>query len=129
MNNQVTLNSKTSLTETPEEEGGSGDGEGEQGSAGQPPEEEEERLPIDGQPLEIENQPEEEEETVVQSAEELSVEPGEEQTLEAPFTRQPLNATGDDLGPGSLNLSLGKARYYSAAILHRRLVLNVVTME
>ncbi len=80
-----------------EEGGGGGDGDG--GSSNQPLDEEEERLPIDGQPLELES--EETEQRVLQASE-LDAEAGEETTEASPFTRQPLNAAGDELGPDPL---------------------------
>lgn len=84
--------------EAAQEEGGGG-GEGDGGSSNQPLDEEEERLPIDGQPLELES--EEMEQRVLQASE-LDAEAGEETTEASPFTRQPLNAAGDELGPDPL---------------------------
>lgn len=84
--------------EAAQEEGGGG-GEGDGGSSNQPLDEEEERLPIDGQPLELES--EETEQRVLQASE-LDAEAGEETTEASPFTRQPLNAAGDELGPDPL---------------------------
>lgn len=85
--------------EAAQEEGGGGGGEGDGGSSNQPLDEEEERLPIDGQPLELES--EEMEQRVLQASE-LDAEAGEETTEASPFTRQPLNAAGDELGPDPL---------------------------
>jgi len=83
------------------EEQGSGDSKGQQGSPQPPQENPEERLPIDGQPLELEDKPKDQQ-TVVQAAKELDAQPGDKQASENPFTRQPLSATGDDLGPDPL---------------------------
>lgn len=93
----------------PEGEGGgnaSGEGAGEGAGDGPGGEgddalgEEEERLPIDGQPLEIESD-EELDDRVLQPAE-LDAEAGDQRTSDSPFARQALNATGDDLGPDPL---------------------------
>jgi hypothetical protein len=83
-----------------EEEGGAGEGTGEGGDSDQGPGEAEDRLPIDGQPLELESDLESDN-RVLQPAE-LDAETGEERTLDSPFTRQPLNAAGEDLGPDPL---------------------------
>jgi hypothetical protein len=87
--------------EAAEQESGSGDGSGQAGTGDQPPGEEEERLPIDGQPLELESELETEERVLQPS--ELDAQAGEEQTADSPFTRQPLNAAGNDLGPDPLS--------------------------
>jgi hypothetical protein len=88
------------VEEVSEEEGGVGGGTGEGGNSNSLLDEEEERLPIDGQPLELESDFEAEE-RVLQSSE-LDAEAGEERTTDTPFARQPLNATGDDLGADPL---------------------------
>jgi hypothetical protein len=79
---------------------GDGAGDGPGGEGDDPLGEEEERLPIDGQPLEIESD-EELDDRVLQPAE-LDAEAGDERTSDSPFARQALNATGDDLGPDPL---------------------------
>jgi hypothetical protein len=83
------------------EGGGDGAGAGDTGEGEQPlGEEEEERIPIDGQPLEIESD-EELEDRVLQPAE-LDAEAGDQRTSDSPFARQALNNAGDDLGPDPL---------------------------
>jgi hypothetical protein len=77
---------------------GAGDGLGGEGEEGLG--EEEERLPIDGQPLEIESE-EAIEDRVLQPAE-LDAQASEETTSDSPFARQGLNALGDDLGADPL---------------------------
>lgn len=88
------------VQESAQEEGGAGGGTGEGGNSNQQLGEEEERLPIDGQPLELESD-ETPEERVLQSSE-LDAQAGQERTSDSPFTRQPLNASGDELGPDPL---------------------------
>lgn len=91
-----------------EEEGGGdqqggGDGEGEDGGEGnQPLEEEEDRLPIDGDPLELESDLELEDRVLQPS--ELDAELDDDRrTSDSPFARQPLNAPGEELGPDPLS--------------------------
>jgi hypothetical protein len=72
------------------------DGEGDQGTG----EDLEERLPIDGEPLELESDSELED-RVLQPAE-LDAESDGRRTTDSPFARQPLNATGEDLGADPL---------------------------
>lgn len=79
---------------------GAGAGEGLEGEGEGGLGEEEERLPIDGQPLEIESE-EELEDRVLQPAE-LDAQASEESTSDSPFARQGLNALGDDLGADPL---------------------------
>ncbi|MCB0208533.1 MAG: hypothetical protein KDJ52_04370 [Anaerolineae bacterium] len=83
--------------------GGDGAGEGEDSGEGdQPLGEEEERLPIDGEPLEIESETDIEDRVLQPS--ELDAETDDDRrTSDSPFARQPLNATGDDLGPDPLS--------------------------
>lgn len=85
--------------EEAEEGGGDASGEGE--GDDQLLDEEEERLPIDGEPLELESDPEFEEQVLQPSK--LNAQAGDERTDDSPFARQPLNAPGDDLGPDSLS--------------------------
>ena len=83
--------------------GGDGAGEGEDGGEGdQPLGEEEERLPIDGEPLEIESETDIED-RVLQPSELDAETEDDRRTSDSPFARQPLNATGDDLGPDPLS--------------------------
>jgi hypothetical protein len=80
---------------------GTGDGEGGEGEDGLL-EEEEERLPIDGEPVELESESELDD-RVLQPSELDAQATGDERTSDSPFARQPLNAAGDDLGPDSLS--------------------------
>lgn len=89
------------VQEGQQEQGGAGAGEGNAGSSNSQLDEEEDRLPIDGQPLELENKDEATEDRVLQSSE-LNAQAGEESSASNPFTRQPLNADGDELGPDPL---------------------------
>jgi hypothetical protein len=84
-----------------ESETGGSDASGEGEGDDQLLEEEEERLPIDGEPLELESDPELDEQVLQPS--ELNAPAGDERTDDSPFARQPLNAPGDDLGPDSLS--------------------------
>jgi len=80
---------------------GAGDGEGGEGEDGLLGEEEE-RLPIDGEPVELESESELDD-RVLQPSELDAQATGDERTSDSPFARQPLNAAGDDLGPDSLS--------------------------
>lgn len=84
--------------------GGDGSGEGEDGGEGDQPllEEEEERLPIDGEPLELESDLELED-RVLQPSELDAQTDDDRRTSDSPFARQPLNAPGDELGPDPLS--------------------------
>lgn len=85
------------------EQSGGGDGEGNEGNEGdQPLGEEEERLPIDGDPLELESEFDLED-RVLQPSELDAQTDGDERTSDSPFARQPLNASGDELGPDPLS--------------------------
>jgi hypothetical protein len=64
------------------------------------PPEEEEHLDAEGPPVELESDPELDE-RVVQAAD-SEAEAGDEQTEDAPFTRQPLNTSTQELGPDPL---------------------------
>jgi hypothetical protein len=64
------------------------------------PPEEEEQLDAEGPPLELESDPDLDE-RVVESAD-SDAEAGEEQTEDAPFTRQPLDISSQELGPDPL---------------------------
>ena len=90
-----------SETEETEGEAGAGDGSGEGDGQEGLGEEAEERLPIDGEPLELESDPELEDRVLQPS--ELDAETGEDRTTDSPFARQPLNAAGDDLGADPLS--------------------------
>jgi hypothetical protein len=84
-----------------EQGSGDGAGAGEDGEANQGMGENlEERLPIDGEPLELESDSELED-RVLQPAE-LGAESDGRRTTDSPFARQPLNATGEDLGADPL---------------------------
>lgn len=95
---------QTEESEAAEESGQEGEGpgaaSGEGESSDQLLEEEEGRLPIDGQPLELESDSDVEE-RVLQPAE-LDVEAGDERTSDSPFARQALNSAGAELGPDPL---------------------------
>lgn len=83
--------------------GGDGASDGEEGGEGdQPLAEEEERLPIDGQPLELESDLDLED-RVLQPSELDAQTDDDRRTSDSPFARQPLNAPGDDLGPDPLS--------------------------
>ena len=88
--------------ESSEDETGAGDGagEGEDGEGNDGLGEETERMPIDGEPLELEDESDVEE-RVLQPGE-LDAEAGDERTEDSPFARQPLNASGEELGPDPL---------------------------
>lgn len=85
------------------EQAGAGDGAGagEEGQGEQGLAAETERLPIDGEPLELEATTDLED-RVLQPAE-LDAESGAARTSDSPFARQPLNAGGDDLGADPLS--------------------------
>lgn len=83
--------------------GGDGAGEGEGNEGESELGEEEERLPIDGEPLELESETENLEDRVLQPAELESETNTNERTTDSPFARQPLNAAGEDLGPDPLD--------------------------
>jgi hypothetical protein len=83
-----------------DQSGGSGAGAGEEGEGGDQPASEEERLAVEGQPLELENDPASED-RVLQPAE-LDAQAGDELTDDSPFARQPLNTSTGDLGPDPL---------------------------
>jgi hypothetical protein len=85
--------------EASQQEGGAG-GESQAGGGSPPLDEEEERLPVDGKPLELEA--EEEDEERIQQLSELEAEASEDSEAKRGFARQPLNATGDELGPDPL---------------------------
>jgi hypothetical protein len=80
---------------------GTGDGSGGEGEDGLLAEEEE-RLPIDGEPVELESESELDD-RVLQPSELDAQATGDERTSDSPFARQPLNAAGDDLGPDALS--------------------------
>jgi len=83
--------------------GGDGAGEGDEGGEGdQPLGEEEERLPIDGDPLELESDADLEDH-VLQPSELDAQTDDDRRTSDSPFARQPLNAPSDDLGPDPLS--------------------------
>lgn len=77
---------------------GAGDGEGGEGDSGAG--DQTERLPIDGEPLELESESDLEE-RVLQPGE-LDADAGDRRTEDSPFARQPLNAGGEELGPDPL---------------------------
>jgi hypothetical protein len=84
-----------------EQGNGDGAGAGEGGEGNQALGEDlDQRLPIDGEPLELESESELEE-RVLQPAE-LDAESDGRRTTDSPFARQPLNATGEDLGADPL---------------------------
>jgi hypothetical protein len=86
--------------ETGEEGEGPGDASGQGESSDQLLEEEEDRLPIDGQPLELESDSDVEDRVLQPS--ELNVQAGDKRTSDSPFARQSLNTSGADLGPDPL---------------------------
>lgn len=79
---------------------GDGAGGGSQGEGDQPSADAAERLPIDGQPLELESSTDLEDRVLQPS--ELDAGAGQNRTSDSPFARQPLNAGGDDLGADPL---------------------------
>lgn len=83
--------------------GGDGAGEGDQGGEGdQPLGEEEKRLPIDGDPLELDSDLDLKD-RVLQPSELDAQTDDDRRTSDSPFARQPLNASSDDLGPDPLS--------------------------
>lgn len=80
------------------EASGGGPGAGQGSGSSQPTEEE--RLAVEGQPMELESDPEPGE-RVLQPAE-LDAEAGDQVSENAPFTRRPVNAAAQDLGPDPL---------------------------
>ena len=79
---------------------GDGAGEGEAGEGNDGLGQETERMPIDGEPLELESESEMEE-RVLQPGE-LDADVGDSRTEDSPFARRPLNAGGEELGPDPL---------------------------
>jgi predicted nucleic acid-binding Zn-ribbon protein len=87
-----------------ETDSGQGDGSagGEGGESNDGLAEEAERLPIDGEPLELQNEAEPgRDERVLQPAE-LDADADGRRTTDSPFARRPLNATGEELGADTL---------------------------
>ncbi|MEM7346456.1 MAG: hypothetical protein AAF485_19620 [Chloroflexota bacterium] len=80
------------------DEDGEGEGAGEE--EGTNPSADTERLALEGEPLELEND-DSLDDTTIQSAE-LDAEAGDDLTEDSPFSRQSNSAASDDLGPDSL---------------------------
>ncbi len=87
-----------------ESESGAGDGAaaGDEGEGDAGSGEETERLPINGEPLELESESDPELDEQVLQPGELDADPGDRRTEDSPFARQPLNAGGEELGPDTL---------------------------